>query len=74
MLEMRETCERCGAPLPHHADAYICSFECTFCGGCIEALAGRCPNCGGELLQRPRRSPPAQATSSSGGAAPSPPA
>lgn len=34
----------------------ICSFECTFCIPCAtEALRGRCPNCGGELVPRPRR-------------------
>jgi hypothetical protein len=34
----------------------ICSFECTFCSDCAsQKLAGHCPNCGGELLRRPRR-------------------
>jgi uncharacterized protein len=34
----------------------ICSFECTFCRDCATAaLAGSCPNCGGELVARPRR-------------------
>jgi hypothetical protein len=41
---------------PDSADARICSFECTFCADCTAGpLAGRCPNCGGELLTRPRR-------------------
>jgi acetyltransferase len=36
--------------------ARICSFECTFCAPCVEGLLhGRCPNCGGELMPRPRR-------------------
>lgn len=35
--------------------AFICSFECTFCAACAEALDDRCPNCGGELLDRPAR-------------------
>jgi hypothetical protein len=54
---MRDRCERCEASLPpDSADARICSFECTFCAGCVDGeLAGRCPNCGGELLTRPRR-------------------
>ena len=31
-------------------------FECTFCVQCADAkLSGRCPNCGGELVARPRR-------------------
>jgi hypothetical protein len=41
---------------PDSADAFICSFECTFCRGCREALPGhRCPNCGGDLVARPVR-------------------
>ncbi|MBV9693586.1 MAG: DUF1272 domain-containing protein, partial [Alphaproteobacteria bacterium] len=40
---------------PDAADARICSFECTFCAACTDAMAGVCPNCGGELVQRPRR-------------------
>jgi hypothetical protein len=54
-LEMRERCERCGAELPADGDAVICSFECTFCRSCAEELAHACPNCGGELVARPRR-------------------
>jgi hypothetical protein len=55
MLEMRSTCERCDAALPHDADARICSYECTFCADCSDAMEATCPNCGGELLTRPRR-------------------
>jgi uncharacterized protein len=56
MLEMRPDCERCGADLPAEAPgAFICSFECTFCATCAEALDDRCPNCGGELMDRPTR-------------------
>jgi len=36
-------------------DARICSHECTFCAACADAMDGRCPNCGGELVARPRR-------------------
>ena len=55
-LEMRPDCERCGADLPAEAPgAFICSFECTFCAPCAEALDDRCPNCGGELVDRPTR-------------------
>lgn len=57
MLQLRPCCECCGADLPGEcADAYICSFECTFCRSCTDdVLKGRCPNCGGELVARPRR-------------------
>jgi hypothetical protein len=57
MLQLRPTCECCDRPLPaDSADAMICSFECTFCRACATGvLAGRCPNCGGELVARPRR-------------------
>jgi uncharacterized protein len=56
MLEMRPDCERCGADLPAEAGgAFICSFECTFCAQCTDALNERCLNCGGELTDRPTR-------------------
>ena len=57
MLQLRPNCECCDRDLPaHSADARICSFECTFCVECATTtLQGRCPNCGGELVTRPRR-------------------
>lgn len=57
MLELRPNCECCNRDLPPECDdALICSFECTFCRACKDGvLGGRCPNCGGELLARPRR-------------------
>lgn len=57
MLELRPTCENCNRPLPPHAtDAMICSFECTFCRGCVErVLDNVCPNCGGGFCPRPIR-------------------
>lgn len=57
MLQLRPSCECCDRDLPpDSAEARICSFECTFCAPCAEGrLNGRCPNCGGELTQRPRR-------------------
>lgn len=56
MLEMREACERCGQPLSQDAVAFICSYERTFCERCATGeLADGCPNCGGELVHRPRR-------------------
>ena len=55
-LEMREKWEKCGKALPHESpDAYICSYECTWCGSCTKAMHHTCPNCGGELVKRPQR-------------------
>jgi hypothetical protein len=54
-LELRPACERCGVALAHDSDAAICSFECTFCPSCAESMGHVCPNCGGELVRRPRR-------------------
>ncbi|PYJ44394.1 MAG: DUF1272 domain-containing protein [Verrucomicrobia bacterium] len=54
-LEMRTRCERCDSLLAHDGKAFICSYECTFCETCAGALKHRCPNCGGELVPRPRR-------------------
>ena len=54
-LEMRTECERCGALLAGDAEALICSFECTFCPDCGVRLDQTCPNCGGDLVSRPRR-------------------
>ncbi len=56
-LEIRAVCERCGAALGAGGDARICSYECTFCPSCADAMESICPNCGGELVPRPRRSP-----------------
>lgn len=58
MLQMKNHCERCDAELPAAGEAWICSYECTFCTACTEAMAQLCPNCGGELMQRPRRQAP----------------
>ncbi|PJE40432.1 conserved hypothetical protein [Pseudomonas sp. 9AZ] len=57
MLQLRPNCECCDRDLlADSTDALICSFECTFCRECADnRLNGTCPNCGGELLQRPRR-------------------
>lgn len=57
MLQLRPNCECCDRDLlADSPDAVICSFECTFCRHCAETvLKGSCPNCGGELVARPRR-------------------
>lgn len=57
MLQLRPNCECCDKDLPpESAEARICSFECTFSASCAENVVRRkCPNCGGELVVRPRR-------------------
>lgn len=57
MLELRPTCEHCNKPLPPDSlEARICSYECTFCAACVEAvLENVCPNCGGGFVPRPIR-------------------
>jgi hypothetical protein len=57
MLQLRPNCECCNKDLPPDSrEAVICSFECTFCRPCAQnVLQAACPNCGGELVTRPRR-------------------
>lgn len=57
MLQLRPNCECCDRDLaPESTEARICSFECTFCVSCAKSvLGGKYPNCGGELVVRPRR-------------------
>ena len=57
MLQLRPNCECCNRDLAgDSAEAFICSYECTYCAACAtEVLRGKCPNCGGELLRRPIR-------------------
>ena len=54
-LEMKTRCEKCAHAFAAGEDAYICSYECTFCQACAANAHHTCPNCGGELLRRPRR-------------------
>ena len=54
-LAMRTVCMRCKNGLRMDDIAFICSYECTFCADCFEDLEHRCPNCGGELMRRPKR-------------------
>ena len=56
MLAMHAACARCGDDLPPASPgAFICSFEHTYCAACAEALDDACPECGGELVDRPTR-------------------
>jgi uncharacterized protein len=58
-LELRPNCECCDRDLPPDSgEAYICTFECTYCFDCASKRLGFiCPNCGGELVRRPVRPP-----------------
>ena len=60
-LEMKPSCERCSADLPIDGEAFICSYECSFCRNCTLEMHHRCPNCSGELTLRPRRPVPLSA-------------
>jgi len=57
MLELWPMCENCKKALPPNSlEARICSYECTFCADCVDAiLANVCPNCGGGFTARPIR-------------------
>ena len=57
MLELRPNSELCDKDLPPDStNAYICSYECTFCSSCVEVvLKNVCPNCGGGFTPRPIR-------------------
>lgn len=58
MLELRPTCEHCNKALPpDSSEARICSYECTFCVGCVDNVLkhNACPNCGGGFVPRPIR-------------------
>lgn len=57
MLELRPNCEWCDKDLPPDSgEAYICTYECTYCAHCVEnVLHGVCATCGGNLVSRPIR-------------------
>ena len=54
-LVMKGSCERCNRVLQRGDEAYICSYECTFCALCSHELDFVCPNCGGKQVLRPTR-------------------
>ncbi|WP_104168888.1 DUF1272 domain-containing protein [Arthrobacter sp. SX1312] len=56
MLEIRPNCECCDQDIAPSDEAYICTFECTWCPECVDRFENRsCPNCGGDLQRRPTR-------------------
>lgn len=55
-LGMKPACQTCERAILPGGPAFICSFECTFCASCTEDVHKHvCPNCGGELVARPKR-------------------
>jgi two-component system LytT family sensor kinase len=52
---MKTECEGCAQRLQPEGEAYVCSFDCTYCPDCAAKAQCVCPNCGGELVRRPRR-------------------
>lgn len=54
-LEMKTKCEKCETAVSQDDLVFICSYECTYCAACTMTLGQRCPDCGGELVRRPRR-------------------
>lgn len=53
-LLMKKACERCETTLAPEEESYIRVYECAFCAGCTGEMQSVCPNCGGELVRRPR--------------------
>ena len=55
--EPRPNCQCCDRDLPASSNAArICSYECTFCAGCVDTvLRNVCPTCGGGFTIRPVR-------------------
>jgi hypothetical protein len=54
-LLMKPVCEHCDIAIAETGQTFICTYECTFCAACAEVMHSICPNCGGELVLRPRR-------------------
>jgi two-component system, LytTR family, sensor kinase len=52
---LKTSCEGCGLTLSPESEAFICSYECTFCAECASRNRQICSHCGGELVRRPRR-------------------
>ena len=52
MTAVKDKCEKCGKALAPPAPAQCCSFQCTFCPDCADAMKHVCPNCSGELTAR----------------------
>lgn len=47
---MKTHCEKCSCELGKEP-AYACSYKCTFCKKCTDAMNAICPNCQGNLVK-----------------------
>ncbi|MGI9102526.1 MAG: DUF1272 domain-containing protein [Terriglobales bacterium] len=52
---MKTQCEICHKALALDSEAYICSYECTYCPKCAVSMNRVCRNCNGQLILRPKR-------------------
>lgn len=50
----KDHCEKCHKELVHDAEAFVCSYECTWCRSCADGFHWQCPNCQGHLQPRGR--------------------
>jgi uncharacterized protein len=59
MLALKPNCQCCDSDIAaNSANAFICTFECTYCEACATGrLNFVCPACGGNLVVRPTRPP-----------------
>ena len=42
-LQMKDECQKCAAGLSPQDEAFICSYECTFCPSCYAEWKAVCP-------------------------------
>lgn len=54
-MTYKSRCERCHRSLLGGDEAFVCSYDCTWCRECAGGFGMKCPNCDGELTLRPRR-------------------
>ena len=52
MSTPKNACEKCGRTLSDPNEGLACSFQCTYCVPCADALKMTCPNCNGTLAAR----------------------
>jgi uncharacterized protein len=53
--KVKTKCEKCRRELKNSSDAYVCSYECTFCAQCAKEMNYICPNCMGMLENKDKK-------------------